>query len=78
MNTRTYSMAEWAEHYTRRADGAQHDADKARQAGNLVDAERLDNIAQAYRADAQRCARKAEQLDDYRQSYGRQHRDMGA
>lgn len=71
---RNYTMPEWAEHYTRRAAGAQHDADAARQAGNIIDADKLDAVAEAYRADAARCTRMTDKLDNYRQAYGRQHR----
>ena len=90
--SRKYSMAEWAEHYARHAHIAQTDADnhakaaaeaeaegeQARAAYLRSEAEAHQKLADNYSADAARCARKAEQLDDYRQAYGRQHRDTGA
>jgi len=47
-----YTPRQWADHYTRRANGAQHDADAARKNGMNNDADILDGVAAAYRLEA--------------------------
>ena len=47
-----YTPRQWADHYTRRAASAQHDANAARRAGKDNDASVLDSVAAGYRLEA--------------------------